>query len=290
MLRRSLVSMLLALSMFSIASPHPLDSNVAHAQPASVIASGKTLDFVHDGHLDRRPDESYEARLFVPKKALGDPDEPRPFVVFLHGTNPDYSHFRMVGGRPQDPDLRQILGAMVEGDVPPLIVGAPTTTVSCIVPEALWPNFDLDRFVEKSARRLRGVATIDLTNIVVVGHSGGACNRTGGIFSALAHTTLHVRAVMSIDTCMDPPYAESLLAFSPPETDVYSTWQPWGWNRGFDKYVKTFEANNHAPASSVRIIEEMHPPRWERPHDAMVALTLQKYLPQALRVKESKSD
>jgi pimeloyl-ACP methyl ester carboxylesterase len=281
----------LALVALVVTTSPTLTPRVADAQPSGVIASGKTLDFVHDGHAERRSDESYEGRVFVTKQALGDPDEPRPLVVFLHGTNPDYSRFRMVGGRPQDPDLRQILGEMVEqGDVPPLIVGAPTTTVSCIVPESLWPNFDLDRFIEGAATTIRGVATIDLTKVIVVGHSGGACNRSGGIFRALAGTTLRVRAVMSIDTCMDPPYAESLLALSPPETDVYSTWQPLGWSRAFDKYVKTFEANNHAPPSSVRVIEEMHPPMGGRPHDQMVALTLKKYLPQALRVKRPKPE
>jgi len=175
------------------------------------IGRGRTIDFVYDGSDVRHPTEAYVARLFLPGEVKKTPDVPRPLLVFLHGVNPDHVRFRFTGGKPDEPDLRLIVAELIEaGTIPPVIVAAPSSVVSSELPTTLWPDFDLDRFVERTARTLRGKATIDLDAVVVVGHSGAGCNPKGGLASALAGTSLPVRAALSIDTCMTVADARAL--------------------------------------------------------------------------------
>ena len=258
----------------------PLSS--ASGGPQTIISAGKTIDSVYDGSDVQKPNSAYEARFFLPKQVLAEPTKSWPMFVFLHGTNPDFTRFRMVGGRPQDPDVREVIGRMIdEGLAPPMIVAAPTTTVSCHLPETMWPSFDLDRFVERAVKSLRGQATIDLNKIVIMGHSGGACNLDGGIFHALEATTLSVKAVFATDTCMDAPYIEKLLSISSNKTAVYATWQQKGWQRKFDQYKRIFQEKTSNHQGSARVAEEMAPAA-TNPHNGMVEETLRKYLRDAI--------
>jgi pimeloyl-ACP methyl ester carboxylesterase len=256
-----------------------LAASSAEAQ-IPMLAHGKTIDFVFDAKETHHTDEVYEGRIFLPAEVRGDAQTPRPLVVFLHGINVDHTRFRFSGGKPDEPDIRLVLGDLVARRVvPPLVVAAPTTTVSCEVPVATWPSFDLDAFVARTARALRGKVTIDLDRVVLVGHSGGGCNAKGGIFSALAGTTLHLRGVMSIDTCMSVTDAR-VLAAAPPWTDVVVTWQPFTWKRPFEDYQTTFRETK-PPEGSLRALEEFHPEHGNA-HNVMVELTLEKYLARVL--------
>ena len=252
-------------------------ASVADAQiPA--LNGGKTIDFVYDASDVRHPEEAYEGRLFVPREVAADPRVPRPFLVFLHGVNPEHIRLRFSGGKPDEPDVRILVAQMIaNGTIPPVVLGAPGTTVSSELPVTLWPGFDLDRFVERSARLLRGKATLDLDRVVLVGHSGAGCNAKGGLFSALAGTTLHLRAIMSADTCMDVDQAK-LLAAAPAGTDVVVTWQPFTWKRDFDAYRAAMDAVP-IPEGSRRFLEQMDPPRsMGDHHSAMVEATLARFL------------
>jgi pimeloyl-ACP methyl ester carboxylesterase len=248
-----------------------------------LLAQGKTIDFVYDARDTRHFEEAYTARLFLPREARAAagpreaPLRPLPLVVFLHGVNPAHTRFRLVGGKPDEPDVRLVIGGMVrDGIIPPVILAAPTTVVSADIPVGLWPGFDLDRFVERTARALRGQAAIDLERVVVVGHSGGGCNTTGGLYTSLAGTSLRLRAVVAIDVCMAAQEAR-LLARAPASTDVLVTYQPLTWKRPFDEYRAAF-AEAPTPPGALRLIEELSPPSGVHAHDAMVELTLRKHL------------
>jgi pimeloyl-ACP methyl ester carboxylesterase len=241
------------------------------------LARGKTVDVINDASDTRHFDEAWVGRMFVPREALGGQGSPKPLVVFLHGVNTDHTRFRFVGGKPEEPDLRIIVARLVErGAIPPLVLGAPTTTVACDLPITLWPSFDLDRFVERAVRALRPHAAIDLERVVVVGHSGAGCNATGGLMSAVAGTSLHLRGVLSVDTCMAESDAQ-LAAITPPGTDLIVTWQPLTWPRPFDLYASIFRAASGA-ATGRRLLEEFRPPVHAHAHNAMVELTLEKHL------------
>lgn len=251
------------------------------ASPASAqipeLARGRTIDVIDDEHDTRHFDEASTARLFVPREALGAREVARPLVVFLHGVNPDHTRFRFVGGKPEEPDVRIVIARLVaRGVVPPLVLGAPTTIVACEIPVALWPSFDLDRFVERSVRALRPVAAIDLERVVVVGHSGAGCNATGGLMSAVAGTSLRLRGVLSIDTCMAETDAR-IASVVAPETDLIVTWQPLTWTRPFDAFSALVRAASEG-APGRRLLEEFRPPSHANAHNAMVELTLEKHL------------
>lgn len=254
-------------------------ASVATSASAQIpeLARGKTIDVVHDARDTKHFDEAWTGRMFIPREALGAPAEPRPLLVFLHGVNTDHTRFRFVGGKPEEPDLRIIVARLVErGVIPPLVVGAPTTTIACEIPFTMWPSFDLDRFVERAVRALRPHAAIDLERVVVVGHSGAGCNATGGLMSAVAGTSLHLRGVMSIDTCMADTDAQ-IAAVTLPDTDLIVTWQPLTWPRPFDAFSSVFRAASGA-ATGRRLLDEFRPPANAHAHNAMVELTLEKHL------------
>ena len=241
------------------------------------LGRGKTIAVIDDEHDTRHFDEASTGRLFVPHEALGARDVARPLVVFLHGVNPDHTRFRFVGGKPDEPDVRIIIARLVaRGVVPPLVLGAPTTIVACEIPVAMWPSFDLDRFVDRTVRALRPVASIDLDRVVVVGHSGAGCNATGGLMSAVAGTSLHLRGVMSIDTCMAESDAR-LASLVAPDTDLVVTWQPLTWTRPFDAFSAIVRASSEGVPAR-RLLEEFRPPTHTHAHNAMVELTLEKHL------------
>jgi hypothetical protein len=265
----------------ALAGGAALAATLLAASPAGAqipeLARGKTVDIVHDARDTGHVDEAWTGRLFVPHETLGDPAIARPLLVFMHGVNPDHTRFRFAGGKPDEPDIRIIVARLVErGVVPPLVLGAPTTTVACEIPLALWPSFDLDRFVERAVRALRPLAAIDLERVVLVGHSGAGCNANGGLMSAVAGTSLRLRAVLSIDTCMADTDAR-LAAIAAPDADLIVTWQPVTWPRPFDAYGALFRAASES-ATGRRILEELRPPARANAHNAMVELTLEKYL------------
>lgn len=240
------------------------------------IGRGKTIDFVYDGSDVRHPTEAYVARLFLPGEVKKTPDVPRPLLVFLHGVNPDHVRFRFTGGKPDEPDLRLIVAEMVEaGTIPPVIVAAPSSVVSSELPTTLWPDFDLDRFVERTARTLRGKATIDLDAVIVVGHSGAGCNPKGGLASALAGTSLPVRAALSIDTCMTVADARA-LGDAPARTPIIVTWQPYTWGRPFDEFGA---ALREVAGERALVLDELKPAATRNVHNALVEISLAKHLP-----------
>jgi hypothetical protein len=168
------------------------------------------------------------------------------------------------------------------------VLGAPTTTVACEIPVAMWPSFDLDRFVERAVRAVKPHSAIDLERVVVVAHSGAACNTTGGLLTAVAGTSLHLRGVLSVDTCMEETDA-AIASVTAPDTDLIVAWQPLTWTRPFEAFGEIFRKSS-ASATGLRLLDEMKPTSHTHAHNAMVEMTLEKYLARVLRGPETAKD
>jgi hypothetical protein len=146
-----------------------------------------------------------------------------------------------------------------------------------------WPAFDLDVFLDATAARLRGVATLDRARVVVAGHSGGGCNKAGGIAAALGAST-PVHAALVIDTCMDVDIALP-LARSRPTTHVVVSWQTMTWvKRPIADFRRAFQRGVEAHPAAPGVLRELEPlvPTEPMPHDAMVPLVLRRWLPSLL--------
>jgi len=169
-----------------------------------------------------------------------------------------------------------------------MLVAAPST----IEPKAAniavtsWPSFDLDAFLDKTRARLSGIAGIDASRIVVAGHSGAGCNAKGGIVTALQAKS-PVLAGLVIDTCMGTDVATALARVEP-SMHIVVSWQTMSWaKRPITDFRHVFlrEVDKHPAAPGVTRALEHEQPKGGMAHDAMVALTLKKWLPKLLGPK-----
>lgn len=251
------------------------------AAQVPILARGKTIDVVYDARDTGHPTEAYVARLFVPGKARGAPTVPRPLLVFLHGVNAAHVRFHWAGGKPDKPDIRIVVSELMErGALPPLVVAAPSSVVSSETPVALWPGFDLDRLVERAIVGLRGHASVDLSRVVVVGHSGAGCNPHGGLASAMATTTLDVRAFLSVDTCMTEDDARAFEA-APAGAALFVSYQTHTWDRPFARFSEVFDEVTRGRGGA-RAVDDLTPKEVAGAHAALVALSLERWVPGAL--------
>jgi hypothetical protein len=248
---------------------------------------GATIDFRYDGKDVGHPERAHFGRVFVPARAAADPKAPRPLLVYLHGMNRELVKHRFMGGSgPGEDDVRRVVAGLVErGAIPPVVLAAP----SSVLPEAIataetsWPVFDLDRFVAQVLRALGPAAAIDLERVVVAGHSGAACNPAGGLFTAMAAATRPL-GVLFVDTCLlgDLP---ARMVRAAPTTHVVATYQTISWDdRAFAETRRAFArelAARPAPKGVFRELEELRPAE-PMPHNAMVHLTLERWLPRIL--------
>lgn len=251
---------------------------------------GTTYDYDYDAKETGHRERAWQGRAFLHTKAIGKPDEPKPILVFLHGLNTDKIKYRWMGGG-QEGDVRRIVAGLIDsGQVPPMIVAGPNATDPAAVGNAvtMWPAFDLDVFLAKTAAALAGAATIDRNRIIVAGHSGAGCNVKGGIATALT-AKAPVLAGLVIDVCMGTDLAKD-LAHLRGDLNVIVSWQTISWeSRPFDDFKRTFlrESKGVQPApTGLRELDYMQP-KLPMPHDAMVQLTLEKWLPKLLAAQPS---
>lgn len=253
--------------------------------PAKPPLDGATHDYTYDGRDIGHPERSWQGRAFLHNRAASAASKPLPVLVFLHGLNVARIPFRWMGGGTEG-DVRRIVSELIEaGHIPPLLVAAPSSTIPEAVTNAMtsWPAFDLDRFLDITEERLRGVATLDRARVIVAGHSGGGCNSKGGLTAALKAKT-RAFAALAIDTCMGPDVA-SELARAHPATHVIVSWQTLSWS---DRPIEDFKTvflreSRKAPGDPgiLRLLEQTIP-KDPMPHDAMVSLTLKTWLPRLL--------
>ncbi|WP_438033936.1 hypothetical protein [Sorangium sp. So ce204] len=231
------------------------------------------------------PERRWRGRAFVHRLAAADPARPLPILVFLHGTNEARIEHRWMGGG-REGDVRRIAAQLMDaGRIPPMLVAAPSAVLPAAVAVARtsWPAFDLDVFLDATAARLRGIATLDRARVVVAGHSGGGCNKAGGIATALSAST-PVHAALVIDTCMDVDLALP-LARSRPTTHVVVSWQTMTWaKRPIADFRRAFQRGVEAHPAAPGVLRELEPlvPTEPMPHDAMVPLVLRRWLPPLL--------
>jgi hypothetical protein len=244
---------------------------------------GTSYEYQYDGVDVGHKERAWLGRAFVHSSLATVPAKPAPILVFLHGMNTELIKYRWMGGG-QEGDVRRIVAELMEaGSVTPMIVAGPSTIDPVTASNAvlLWPAFDLDAFLDRTAARLDGIATIDRSRVIVVGHSGAGCNIHGGLATAL-HAKNTPFADLVIDTCMATDFAKD-LAHAPPATNVVVSWQSISWaDRLFDDFRHAFkrELKKAAPPLDGVLRElDYEQPTQASPHDAMVGLTLRRWLP-----------
>jgi len=248
------------------------------AQPALAL-EGTTIDYAWDGGDHRN--KAWFGRAYVPASVKA--DRAVPVLIFLHGLNKLLVKHRWMGGGPED-DLRARIDTWIErGELPPLILAGPSSTVKSEVHRgASWRGFDLDRFVRLTRRALHGYGRIDEGRVVLAGHSGAGCSLHGGLAMAEeADTELH--AVLVIDTCMNGAFGQR-MASSSRTTHVVVGYQKLGWTREFEAFERAFRhaVEERPPAEDIlRQLDEQKPERDY--HNATVPLTLERWLPRLLR-------
>lgn len=178
------------------------------------------------------------------------PGSPAPLVVFLHGTNARKKPHPWLGGT--EWDLRPVADDRVlHHGVTPFVLAGPTQTKDAVVPETMWPAFDLDAFVAAVEKAL-GPGVVDRKRVILLGHSGAGCNRQGGMMGAVSRIVRRPAggeaspsapvvplAFVAVDTCMDVDVAQSLaraLTLPAPAPAVRVYFQRVMWPRTFDAF------------------------------------------------------
>jgi hypothetical protein len=294
-------------SSFAFASPRPQGSRPAQApapaaragrRPAVVAQrkkpppppplDGTTYDYDYDGRDVGHRERRWMGRAFVHSKAAAMSGQALPILVFIHGNNAEAIKYRWMGGGAEG-DVRRIVAEMMEaGTIPPMIVAAPSSVDPYTMSQApsTWPAFDLDVFLDKTIERLAGAAEIDRGRVIVAGHSGGGCNIKGGLNTAAHAKGTPVLAALSIDTCMMLDLAKE-LAHVRPTTNVIVTWQTMSWpERDFGGFTTVFKREVKKAPPNAGVLRELDyvEPKVPSAHDALVGITLRRWLPALLPV------
>jgi hypothetical protein len=241
---------------------------------------GTTTDYDYDGHGN--PIEAWQGRVYVHPDVAGGKDV--PLLVFIHGLNVEKIKYRWIGGG-NEGDVRRIVGGLIdEGLIEPMVVAAPTSIDPRTMVNALttWPDFELDRFVDRTQAALGNSVRIDRRRVIVAGHSGAGCNVHGGIATALTNNrTTTIPLGLVIDGCMATDFATEILK-APRTTNLVVSWQEISWaNRPTNDFRRVFSraiAKDPAAAGVLRELD-LERPSAPSPHDAMVGIVLRKYLP-----------
>lgn len=253
----------------------------------SAPLSGATYDYAWDGASVGRPERSWLGRAYVPPQLAQEATRPAPVLVFLHGLNRELIPYRWMGGG-REGDVRRIVQDLIDRKlIEPTLVVAPSSVVRSAVSaaETSWPAFDLDGFLAETRAALKGHATIDGARVVVAGHSGAGCNDKGGLAAIATSGRPSLVALLSIDTCMGLGLARQLRQVDD-KTAVVVTYQTQTWTkRPFSDFKRTFRAARPNPTelapAATREVEALQP-REPFPHDALVHLTLERWLPRWL--------
>ncbi|HEY4121608.1 MAG TPA: hypothetical protein VGM56_27270 [Byssovorax sp.] len=243
---------------------------------------GATVDFEYDAAETGHKDRAWSGRAFVHQDVSA--KEATPLLVFIPGMNTERIKYRWIGGGTEG-DVRRIVADMIDaGAIPPIVVAGPSSTDAVTMSNAVlsWPAFDLDTFIDRTIVALSGTARIDRRRVVVAGHSGAGCNVKNGIASALLGVKRStVLAGLVIDVCMQTDLATALNRVSK-DTSLVVAWQEISWsNRPTTDFRRYFlrAAGANPPSPGVLRELELVRPNAPSPHDAMVPITLKKWLP-----------
>jgi len=217
-------------------------------------AGGTSIEFpFNDDSLLVRPQKD-GGLVYIPDSVHR--GESAPLVVFLHGIN-DRQGIHLWMGSPIGPfDLRATWdGWIEEAQARPALLAAPSQTRQAAAAATLWTDFDLEEFVDATDETLGSLASVDRSQVLVVGHSGAGCNKSGGLASAIASPGgIHPLGIVAIDICMEEDSAAT-LALAPPEIPVAVYWQT-SWLRPFGEFRSAFDVLR-GPPSARDIIQEV---------------------------------
>ena len=239
------------------------------AFPTVASAAGTTVTFPFNDATLLVAKQSNGGAAYVPPEL--DKTRAAPIVVFLHGTNESQTmHPRMHDG---DDDLRKIVAALVaDKRVEPFVLAAPTHTNYAQYAEVLFPGFDLDAFLDATERAVSDSARIDRHRVIVVGHSGGGCNPTGGMLRvAKGASSVKPTAFIASDTCLGS-YVSDVLREASRTATVHVYWQTWMWPRTFDVFRQSF-------CDGTRRCEEIKGPMTIDAHERVLDEALSRSLP-----------
>lgn len=183
--------------------------------------------------------------------------ESAPLVVFLHGINDHQAVHLWMGASAGPFDLRANWDAWLsDAQARPALLAAPSQTRFAAAASTLWSDFDLEQFVDATDETLGSLATVDRSQVLLVGHSGAGCNKAGGLASAIASPgPIHPLGIVAIDICMEGESAAT-LALAPPEVPLAIYWQT-SWLRPFVEFRSAFDVLRGPQAASRDIIEEV---------------------------------
>jgi pimeloyl-ACP methyl ester carboxylesterase len=249
----------------------------------SSAGAGTSIEFpFNDDTLLMRPQKD-GGLVYVPDSLSR--GKSAPLVVFLHGIN-DRQGVHLWMGSPIGPfDLRTSWDTWIaDGQARPALLAAPSQTRQAAAAATLWTDFDLEQFVDATDEVLGSMASVDRSRVLLVGHSGAGCNKTGGLASAIASPGgIHPLGIVAIDICMEEDSAAT-LALAPPEVPVAVYWQT-SWLRPFGEFRSAFDVLR-GPPSARDIIQEVAIADRDA-HNAIVKVALPRalalFLPQSPR-------
>jgi hypothetical protein len=246
------------------------------------LVTPREVEFPFDDELRLNPGEANGGKVWRSRDLPYD-GQAVPLVIFVHGIIFDGLRHHWLTTDPTGPwDARPFLSAMVdEGTIAPLVAASPSQTRDSTDPGRLFVDLDFDAFVGAVDRALAPHQRIDRARIVVVGHSGSACDPNGASFAALKAKTFTVRALFAVDGCMMAGGARTLASST--ARDVFVTYQETIWTeRPFADFRAAWAAElDHVWPKGLRVLERIEPLS-ENAHLALVEIALRRWLPAVL--------
>lgn len=204
-----------------------------------------------------------------------------PLVVFVHGIVFDGKrHHWLTEDRNGPWDARPFMDALVDaGEVSPLVVAVPSQTRDATDPSKLFVGIDFDAFVAAVDQALAPLQRVDRSRIVVIGHSGSACEPGRAAMAALDAKTFTARALLAVDGCFAPSTAP-LLARTDRARDVIVTYQEQIWaERPIAEFRARWSAElERAWPHGERVLDRLDL-GGENPHLSIVEATARRWLP-----------
>lgn len=260
-------------------------ASVAFALGSAEVTLGppREVEFPFEDDLRLLPGESNAGKLWR-SHGLHDDGSAVPLVVFVHGIIFDGQRHHWLTVDPAGPwDARPFMDALVDdGALPPLVVAVPSQTRDATDPSKLFVGIDFDAFVNAVDTALAPHQRVDRSRIVVLGHSGSACDPDSGAFAALHAKTFTPRAFIAVDGCLAASGAR-LLATTTGARDVIVAYQQQIWSeRPFFEFKSAFERSlEQTWPHGLRILDHNELAS-ENAHLALVEVTARRWLPVVL--------
>jgi hypothetical protein len=249
----------------------------------SQLPPPREIEFPFDDAVRLLPGETHAGKAWRSRGLPAD-GSAVPLVIFVHGIIFDgQRHHWLTLDRNGPWDARPFMSDLVEsGEVAPLIVAVPSQTRDATDPGKLFIGLEFAAFVRAVEDAIAPYQRVDRARIVVIGHSGSACDPNNAAFASLRAKTFVPRALLAIDGCLAPSNAR-LLATTEAARDVIVTYQQQIWTeRPLDEFRATWDRElERTWPRGLRVLERLEPPS-DNPHLAIVEQTARRWLPSIL--------